>query len=293
MLEHTDEEQLADKFAGLWEKLKQFMTALQIIWHITLMVQQKHLWISLDQYPPGDVECIIQGMPTKHCESDAILTSLLKEILLAVAPSLAKISLKHGIFAASWKVAIIRPLLKKVGMDLITRNYRPVNNLVFLSKVLEKVVLEQFTTHCDTHKFIPDYQSAYRKNFSWETSIIKVVNDVLWNFEHQEVCAMCMIDLSAAFTMVDHQILLQVLQSRFGVSGSALAWFESYLWPRFCKVKVGTKFSTIRSLDCLVPQGSLAGPNLYSVLHLHPARNCSWWCGSKWVCRWSLLEKIF
>ena len=66
------------------------------------------------------------------------------------------------------------------------------------------------------------------------------------------------------FDTVDHQILLQVLQSSFRVSGSALAWFESYLWLRFCKVKVVTKFSTIRSLDCSVPQGSLAGPNLYS-----------------------------
>ena len=75
---------------------------------------------------------------------------------------------------------------------------------------------------------------------------------------------MCMIDLNAAFDMVDHQILLQVLQSRFGVLGSALAWFESYLQLRFCKVKVGTKFSTIRCLDCSVPEGSLAGPDLYS-----------------------------
>ena len=206
-------------------------------------------------------------MLTKSCESDAIPTSLLKEILLAVAPSLAKIiniSLEHGIFAAAWKIAVIRPLLKKVGLDLISSNYRPVSNLVFLSKVLEKAVLEQFITYCDAHKLIPDYQSAYRKNYSCETSIIKVVNDVLWNFENQEVCAMCMIDLSAAFDTVDHQILLQVLQSRFGVLDRALVWFESYLRPRFCKVKVGTKFSTIRSLDCSVPQGSLAGPNLYS-----------------------------
>ena len=135
---------------------------------------------------------------------------------------------------------------------------------MFLSKVLEKAVLEQFITYCDTHKLIPDNQSAYRKNFSCETSIIKVINDVLWNFENQEVCAMCMIDLSAAFDTVDHQTLLQVLQSRFGVLGNVLAWFESYLQPRFCKVKVGTNFSPIRSLDCSIPQGSLAGPNLYS-----------------------------
>ena len=143
---------------------------------------------------------------------------------------------------------------------MISSNYRLVRNFMFLSKVLEKVVLEQFTTYCDTHKLIPDYQSVYRKYFSCETSIIKVVNDILWNFENQEVCAMCMIDLSAAFDTVDHQILLQ---SRFGVSGSALDWFDSYLQPRFCKVNVGIKYSTNRPLDCSVPQGGLVGPNLY------------------------------
>ena len=89
-----------------------------------------------------------------------------------------------------------------------------------------------------------------------------MVNDILWSFENQEVCAMCMIDLSAAFDMVDQQILLQVLQSRFGVSGSALVWFDSYLQPQFCKANVGTKYSTNRPLDCSVPQGSLVGPNI-------------------------------
>ena len=105
-------------------------------------------------------------MPTKSCESDVIPTSLLKETLPALAPLLVKsfnISLEHGIFASHWKVATIRPFLKKAGLDLNSSNYRLVSNLVFLSKVLEKVVLEQFTTYCDTHKLIPDYQSAYRK----------------------------------------------------------------------------------------------------------------------------------
>ena len=60
-------------------------------------------------------------------------------------------------------------------------------------------MLAQFTIYCDTHKLIPDYQSVYRKYFSCETSSIKLVNDILWNFEKQEVSAMCMIDPSAAF----------------------------------------------------------------------------------------------
>ena len=210
--EHTDEEQLADEFVDFfYGKIKTIHDSLADHLRYNPHGSAK---ASLNQFilvSPEDVVHIIQGMPTKSCESDAISTSLLKEILLALAPSLAKIintSLEHGTFVSSWKVAIIRPLLKKVGLDLISSNYRPVSNLVFLSKVLEKVVLEQFTTYCDTHRLIPDNQSAYRKNFSYETSIIKVVNDVLWNFENQEVCAMCMIDLSVAFNMVDHQILL-------------------------------------------------------------------------------------
>ena len=226
MPEYTDEDQLADEFTDFFMgKIKRIHKSLAV--H---PIYNPHgpAKASLNQFrsvSPDDVECIIRGMPTKSCESDTIPISLLKEILPAVAPPLAKIiniSLEHGIFAAAWKIGSIRPLLKKVGLDLISSNYRAVSNLVFLSKVLEKAVLEQFITYCDTHKLIPDYQSVYRKNFSYETSIIKVVNDVLWNSENQEVCAMCMIDLSTAFNTVDHQILLQVLQSRFRVSGSAL-----------------------------------------------------------------------
>ena len=81
-------------------------------------------------------------------------------------------------------------------------NYRPVSNLSFLSKVLEKAVLKQF----------PEYQSAYRQGFSCKTALVKLTNDILWAMEHQKVTAMMAIDLSAAFDTVDHDILLEVLQ---------------------------------------------------------------------------------
>ena len=127
-------------------------------------------------------------MPTKSCESNAIPTSLLKEILPELAPTLAQIvniSLQYGVFADSWKVVIIRPLLKKAGLDLIASNYRPVSNLVFLSKLIEKAVLEQFTEYCNVHALLPDYQLAYRVNYSCETSITCVFNDILWAMEWQ------------------------------------------------------------------------------------------------------------
>ena len=79
--------------------------------------------------------------------------------------------------------------------------------------------------------------------------------------EWQEICSVCLCDLSAAFLIIDHQVLL----TRFGVDHTALKWFDSYLHPRYCKVNVGCSYSSDRPLDCCVPQGSLAGPNLFSV----------------------------
>ena len=168
-------------------------------------------------------------------------------------------------FADLWKVAIIRPLLKKAGLDLIASNYRPVSNLVFLLKLIEKAVLEQFTEYCNVHALLLDYQSAYRVNYSCESSVTCVFNDILWAMEWQEICSMCLCNLSAAFDTIDHQVLLQVLLTRFGVDHTSLKWFDSYLHPRYCKVNVGCSYSSDRPLDCCVPQGSLAGPNLFSV----------------------------
>ena len=124
------------------------------------------------------------------------------------------VSLEKGTFATRWRTT---------GLKLITSNYRPISNLVFLSEALEKVVLEQFTAYCNEFKMMPDYLSTYRRNYSCKTSLVKVVNDIIWCMEKQEVCAMCMIDLSSAFDMVDHQILLDVLRIKFGVEDMALS----------------------------------------------------------------------
>ena len=73
------------------------------------------------------------------------------------------------------------------------------------------------------------------------------------------------IDLSTAFDTVDHSILIAVLRERFGITDTALSRFESYLHPRYCKVNVGTNYSKDRELVCCVPQGSCAGPILFTV----------------------------
>ena len=96
------------------------------------------------------------------------------------------------------------------------------------------------------------------------TALVKIVHDILWSMENQECTNLMAIDLPAAFDMVDHVILLDVLQKRFGIEGVALSLFDNYLCPRSCKVNVGKVYSSSRELECCVPQGSCAGPILYT-----------------------------
>ena len=85
---------------------------------------------------------------------------------------------------------------------------------------------------------MPDYQSAYRANFSCETALLKLTNDFIWAMEHQEVTPLVAIDLSAVFDTIGHDLLLSILSKKFGVVDNALKWFDSYLRPRRVQVQI-------------------------------------------------------
>ena len=80
----------------------------------------------------------------------------------------------------------------------------------------------------------------------------------------QRVTALVAIDLSADFDMVDHTVLLEVLQQHFGVNGKVLNWMDAYLTPRGFKVNIGIDYSKYIAMDLSVPQGSILGPVLFS-----------------------------
>ena len=108
-------------------------------------------------------------------------------------------------------------------------NYRPVSNLSFLSKLVEQCMLKELLQHCEDNHLLPNFQSAYRANYSTETSLVKLVNNILRSMEHRQIMTVVLLDLSAAFDMVDHDILLSILNKQFGICGKALEWFNSYL----------------------------------------------------------------
>ena len=175
---------------------------------------------------------IIKQMKTKSCELDDIPTNILKQMLPWVIKLITKIvnmSLEEGVFCTNWKLAVVRLLLKKIGLELIKSNYRPVSNLPFISKVVERCMLLQLSRHCDDFNLQPDYQSAYRENYSCETAVLRISHNILWAFEKQSITSLVAIDLSAAFNTVDRAILLNILNCKFGITGKALKWFNSYL----------------------------------------------------------------
>ena len=158
--------------------------------------------------------------------------------------SLVNISLRNGVFASRWKTSIIRPLLKKSTLDLISSRYCPVSNLSFLSKCLEKCAVDCVNEHCNHCKLLPDYQSAYCNDYSCETAVVKLVNNLLGVMENQQVTAIMALDLFGAFAMVDHEILLNVLKHNFRLEDTVHNWFDSHLHPRSCKVNIGRKYSS-------------------------------------------------
>jgi hypothetical protein len=106
-------------------------------------------------------------------------------------------------------------------------------------------------------------QSSYKCFHSTETALLKVQNYVLRNIDEKNCVALVLLDLSAAFDTIDHDILLSRLSNRFGVKGNALAWFESYLSNRTQAVFIDGKTSKRHVLKYGVPQGSVLGPILF------------------------------
>ena len=214
------------------------------------------------------ISAIVRKSPTKTCEADPIPTALLKDILPNIVPLLREIvnkSSQTGTFPDDLKVALVRPLLKKINLDCIQKNYRPVSNLQFIGKLIERAVKIQLNEHITTNNLMEPMQSAYRVGHSTEIALIKVKAGILNAIDNNEVVCLVLLDLSVAFDTVDHQILLERLKNMFGLTGLVINWITSYLSGRFQKVVVGDANSSAVPLSCGVPQGSILGPILFTL----------------------------
>ena len=156
-------------------------------------------------------------------------------------------------------------------------NYRPVSLLCILSKVFEKVMYTRLLDFLEKQKVLFQYQFGFRKKHSSYMAVMLLVDKIIKCLEDGEFVIGVFLDFSKAFDTVDHEILLTKLY-HYGIRGSALDWFRSYLSDRKQYVTYNGVASASKAIKCGVPQGSILGPLLFLIYINDLAKVCTHTC---------------
>ena len=220
-----------------------------------------------------EIKKLISKSSNAFSDLDPIPTWLVKECQEVLISPLTKIvnrSLSTGVFPSSMKTARVKPLIKKHNLDCNElKNYRPVSNLSFLSKLIERAVSLRLNSYLCEHNLNESFQSAYKCHHSTETALVRVKNDIMMAVDGKKAVVLVLLDLSAAFDTVDHNMLFSRLENMFGLTSTVLEWFRSYLHYRSQIVSIGTAMSEVMFLLFGVPQGSVLGPLIF-VMYTRP-----------------------
>ena len=229
--------------------------------------------LSFQTVTQEEVSKLIGKAPSKSCQLDPIPTFLVKECLSSLLPFITHMinqSISSGKVPRIFKQALVKPLIKKPTLDAENlQNYRPVANLSFISKVLERIIANQLHVYLEKNDLHERMQSAYRPKHSTETALLKIQNDVLLSLDKGNEVILVFLDLSAAFDTIDHFLLLERLRNRYGLTGLAWDWIKSYLENREQYVVINDKRSSASTTSFGVPQGSVLGPIMF-ILYTAP-----------------------
>ena len=269
---HNSSNELADRFQTFFKvKISSIREAIPTI-EETCVTSFKGDTV-LDKFKPAtedEIREIIGTYGTNCSPEDPIPASLMKNNLDTFIPiwlDIVNLSLRQGSMDCL-KEAIVMPLIKEkdemIDTDILN-NYRPVSNLVFLSKLIERVVAMRIEGHMDRYRLHSINQFGFKKNHSTEMLLLKVVNDLLISSDKKIPTLLMLLDLSAAFDTVDQRKLLQILENEIGIRGTVLAWFTSFILERTQKVKVEDSYSCVEKLAYGVAQDSVLGPILFNI----------------------------
>ena len=215
-----------------------------------------------------DLKKIILSKPIKTSPEDPLPAILFKSCVNEILPALTRLvnlSLSTGSLDGL-KDSVVTPILKKAGLDPeVLKNYRPVSNIAYISKLIERAALVQADDHMDSiNAHIPN-QSGYKPKHSCETLLLRVINDILLNMDDLTCTIMLLLDLSAAFDTVDHDELLDMLWHELGFRGNVYNWFVEFLRDRRQAVNIDGHKSSFKDNKFGVPQGSVMGPFLFNI----------------------------
>ena len=216
---------------------------------------------------PSGILKIIQGLkPKTSAGYDHLSSKVLKDIADVVSIPLSIIinqSVCSGIFPSKLKIAKVIPLFKKGDIKLFG-NYRQISLLSSVSKVFEKAAYGQLYEYFSSHALFYDSQYGFRKYHSTELAALELVDRIHKEIDENKIPFSVFLDLSKAFDTLDHDILLHKLQY-YGITGTALDWFRSYLTERYQYVDYNGASSSMKFLTTGVPLGSILGPLLFMI----------------------------
>ena len=223
-------------------------------------------WNSFDKMTNDDIHKLITNSRKKTSSLDPMPTPIVVEsldILLPVLTRMVNLSLEKGKFPDKWKIAEVRPVLKKPKMEPAFTNLRPISNLAFTSKLTERAVFNQTHNHLVRRIYILNSNLRIELTIAQKRLYFVWKNDILLSMNDQRLTLPVLLDLSAAFDTVDHGILLEWLHLQFGLSGQVRDWFASYLENRRQSVSINGGSSQQFQLKFGLPQGSCLGPLLF------------------------------
>ena len=206
---------------------------------------------------------------TKATGLDDISINVLKLAAPEIVSSITYIcnlSLKTATFPAKWKEAKVTPL-HKGGSRHDCSNYRPISVLPILSKILEKHVFTHMYAFLQKHNLLTDSQFGFRKQNSCQTALLALTEKMYKAINEGKYFGMTQLDLSKAFDLVNHTILLEKLKL-YRCNVESMQWFTSYLESRSQKVCIHKSLSKSISIISGVPQGSILGP-LFFILYIN------------------------
>ena len=215
----------------------------------------------------SEVRNIIVDSPSNKAPGDdKINIQFIKdslEVSLDPITDIINCSLMTSTYPKVWKMAEVIPLYKE-GDPEVAQNNRPISLLSCLSKICDKVVLNQYTEYLTKHKLMTRHQSGNQKNHSTETLNIATTDLLLEAMDNKQLSIVIFLDMSKAFDSVRQDMLLQRI-SNLGASPAVYTWFKSYLSDRWQYVRIGTTASAPATLSYGIPQGSVLSPFLFNI----------------------------
>ena len=220
----------------------------------------------LEPVTEAEIRRLIMSLKSSAPGYDNIRSSILKMSLPIICTPLtyiSNLSLQEGVFPDELKIANVIPLFKSDDPELFN-NYRPVSLLCTVSKVFERIMYNRLLSFLDEYKILFSYQFGFRKHHSTYMALMTLMDNLTHCLDNGEYVIGIFLDFSKAFDTVDHNILLQKL-SLYGIRGTALDWFQSYLTNRYQFVTYNRESSERKKVKCGVPQGSILGPLLFLI----------------------------